>query len=456
MTAARSLIGPLPVLLAASGLLGPAALDAQTLARELLDTPSYPVAYHDTMLANGLRVLVVEQRFAPVVAAELMVRAGSRNDPEGRGGLAHLLEHSTAKIGIADELWRGVGFGASTGPEWTDYFFTAHTVYLDAGLYLLAANLRSETIDLEGLETERGVVIAEGGQRVANRPYGRSSSCLEELFARGGSTCSLPERWRTETLATTAEDLLAFHRDHYHPSNAVLAIVGDVVVDDVVARVDRWFGDLPPGEPGSQHAVPKEGGPPRTLVLEDPLARRPRLDLAYAIPAAGLRETAALNVLIAVLGRGEASRLHRRLVAERRVLEQVEVAGFDFRLSRVPGPLEVTAYLGRGLAALPARQALEEELRRLAEDPPTAAELARAKAVLAREFLEDTRNDGVRGLAFNLVYFTAVHDAPERINAWLEAVDAVSAEDVAELARVVFGDGARVVVETIPPSGDSP
>lgn len=436
-------------LISCAALAAPAVCSAQSLARALAESPGYAVVYTYTVLANGLRVLVVEQREAPVVAAELMVRAGSRDEPENRRDLAHLLEHSTAG-GIPDDLWRGVVFNASTGGVWTDYFFTAHPAYLDQGLYALAANLRTDLIDVAGLEAEREVVVAESRQS-ANAAYSRARFCLRDLL-HGAPTCHALDATEAGQRAITAEDLTAFHRLHYRPDNAVLVVVGDVSARDAVARAERWFGELSPtGAPRSSR--PARTVTPRRVRIEDPFAPRTRIDLAYAPAGASLQRTAILNVLMAVLGGGSAPLLARN-PGLGGLIEEVEVHGFDFRRDS-DAPLVVTAYLTPQASVDEAIASLERELRRFTANPLQQAELVRAKGVLAREFAEDTRNDGARGLAFNLVYFTAVHDEPERINAWLPAVERVTAEEVAQAAREIFADGPVAVVVTVPAGGSA-
>ncbi|MDP9203673.1 MAG: insulinase family protein [Gemmatimonadota bacterium] len=433
----------------AIGLISSHPVRAQSLATKILESPAYPVRYGDDTLANGLRVLIVESHFAPVISAELFVRAGMR-DQVPRPAIAHLLEHLSGDTLSDYPLRAGVAFNASTGSQVTDYFFTAPAANFEPALYYLAAILRPPLLDSARLSREKNVVIAEGGQRASNRAYGMSESCLGQLYWNAQLNCTGPDDWDRETLATGAEELTAFFHSHYRPNNATLVVVGDVATADALAHIGRYFGDIPrapaPSLPASQTASPAT----KRIVLTDSLAPASRLDIAYSTVAGGAPEYAALNVLATILARGESSLLKRRLVDERQLATHIEVSGLDLRASSDPVPFIITAVLKPGVDPETAERAIGEEIVRLAVNTVPRADLERAKSVLAREFLAVTRGGGSRGLAYSLGFYATVNGNPELINSWLRAVDAVTQNDLSNIVTRLFNSPPRAIVTTLP------
>lgn len=438
----------------AIGLISSYPVRAQSLATQILESPAYRVRYSDDTLANGLRVLIVESHFAPVISAELFVRAGMR-DRLPRPAIAHLVEHLTGDT-LPDYHERaGVAFNASTGSQITDYFFIAPSVNFEPALYYMAAILRPLLLDSARLSREKSAVIAEGGQRASNRAYGLSESCLGQLYWNAQLNCTGPDDWDRGTLATSAEELTGYFNIHYRPNDATLVVVGDVATADALAHISRYFGDIPrapaPSLSESQTASPAA----KRIVLTDSLAPASRLDIAYATVAGGAPEYAALNVLAAILGGSESSLLKRRLVDGRQLVTQIETSGVDLRGSSDPVPLIITAVVKRGVDPETAERAIGEEIVRLAINPIPRADLERAKGGLAREFLAETRGGGSRGLAYTLGFYTTVNRNPELINSWLHAVDAVTQNDLSTIVARLFNSPPRVVVTTLPAARES-
>jgi len=438
----------------AIGLISSCPVRAQSLATQILESPAYRVRYSDDTLANGLRVLIVESHFAPVISADLFVRAGMR-DQVPRPGIAHLLEHLTGDT-LPDYPRRaGVAFNAMTGSQTTVYFFTAPSGNFEPALYYLAAVLRPPLLDSARLSREKRVVIAEGGQRVSNRAYGLSESCLGQLYWNAQLNCTGPDDWDRVTLAMGATELTDFFHSRYRPNDATLVVVGDVTTADALAQISRYFGDLPRGPAprlfGAQTASPAA----KRMVLTDTLAPASRLDIAYATVSGGAPEYAALSVLATILSRGESSLLKRRLVDERQLVTHIEVAGVDLDGSSDPVPLIITAVVKPGVDPETAERAIGEELLRLAINPVPHADLERAKSMLARGFLAVTRGGGSRGLAYSLGFYTTVNRNPELINSWLHAVDAVTQNDLSAIVAKLFNSPPRVVVTTLPAARES-
>src|SRR5436190_10474834 len=222
----------------AVGLVTSDPVSAQNLATQILASPAYPVRYSDDTLANGLRVLIVESHFAPVISAHLFVGGGMR-DQVPQPGMAHLVEHLTGDTLDDYPLRAGVAFNASTGNQVTFYFFTAPSPNFEPALYYLAAVLRPPVLDSARLSREKNAVLVEAGQRVSNRAYGLSESCVGQLYRTAQLNCTGPDDWDRETRATRAEDVTEFFNSHYPPNNAMLFVVSDVTTADALTRIRR-------------------------------------------------------------------------------------------------------------------------------------------------------------------------------------------------------------------------
>jgi predicted Zn-dependent peptidase len=372
-----------------------------------------------------------------------------------RPGVAHFLEHVAGDTLSDYPLRAGVAFNASTGSQTTFYSFTAPSANFEPALYYLAAILRPPVLDSARLSREKSAIIAEGGQRASNRAYGLSESCLDQLYWNAQLNCTGPDDWDRETLAMRAEDLTDFFHSHYGPSHATLVVVGDVARADALVQIRKYFGDIPRAPAPSLFESQTASPAAKRIVLTDALAPASRLDIAYATVPGDAPEYAALSVLATILGRGESSLLKRRLVDGRQLVTQIETSGVDLQGSSDRVPLIITAVVKPGVDPESAERAIGEEIVRLAANPVPHADLQRAKSVLARQFLAQTRGTGSRGLAYTLGFYTTVNRNPGLINSWLHAVDAVTQNDLSTIVTRLFSSAPRVVVTTLPAAGDS-
>jgi zinc protease len=438
----------------AIGLVSSDPVRAQSLATQILESPAYHVRYSDDTLANGLRVLIVESHFAPVISARLLIRAGMR-DHVPRPGIAHFLEHLTGDSLPDYALRAGAPFIAFTGSQTTVYGFTAPSANFEPALYSLAAILRLPLLDSARLSREKNAILAEGRERASNRAYGLSESCVGQLYWNAQVNCTGPDEWDLVTLATSAEELTDFFHSRYRPNDAILVVVGDVATADALPHIGKYFGDIPRAPAPRLSASQTVSPAAKRIVLTDALAPASRLDIAYATVAGDAPEYAALSVLATILGRGESSLLKRRLVDGRQLVTHIETSGVPLQGSSDPVPLIVTAVVKPGVEPETAERAIGEELVTLATNPVPRADLERAKSVLARQFLAATRGGGSQGLANTLGFYAAVNRNPALINSWLHAVDAVTQDDLSRIIARLFNSPPRVVVTTLPAPRDS-
>ncbi|BCL13549.1 M16 family metallopeptidase [Micromonospora sagamiensis] len=424
----------------------------------------YPWPIETTRLDNGLRVVVSEDRTAPAVAVNLWYDVGSRHEPAGQTGFAHLFEHLMfeGSVNVAKtehmKLIQGAGgsLNATTNPDRTNYFETVPAEHLELAFWLEADRMGGlvPALTQETLDNQRDVVKNERRQRYENVPYGDAwLRLLPMLYPPGhpyhhatiGSMADL----NAADLATFQD----FHRTYYAPNNAVLTVVGDARVEEVVALAERYFGPIPPRAdiPAAPdgHTVAAAGEPVRETVTADVPA--PRVYLAHRTHPFGSPGYDVVTVLATVLGSGRGSRLYQRLADGERIAQPDLVGAYGVDLAHAPAPLIATATARPGVTAERLEAGLAEVVDELATVPVTGTELDRAKALLTTAWWRQMST--VDGRADTLSrYATQFGDparAADRLPAWL----AVTAEQIAEVAAEVLAPRDRAVLSYLPKEG---
>ncbi|NSC24307.1 insulinase family protein [Streptomyces albus subsp. chlorinus] len=414
-------------------------------------------------LANGLRVVLSEDHQTPVAAVCLWYDVGSRHEVKGRTGLAHLFEHlmfqgsAQVKGNGHFELVQGAGgsLNGTTSFERTNYFETMPAHELELALWLEADRMGSllAALDEESLENQRDVVKNERRQRYDNVPYGTAFERMTALvFPEGHPYHHTPIGSMADLDAASLQDAQEFFRTYYAPNNAVLSVVGDIDPEQTLAWVEKYFGSIP-GHGGKQ--PPRDGSLPeligeekREVVEEDVPSRA--LMAAYRLPHDGTRGADAADLALTVLGGGESSRLYSRLVRHDR---SAVAAGFGMlRLAGAPslGWLDVKASSGAEVADIEA--AVDEELRRFAEEGPTEEEMERAQAQLEREWLD--RLATVGGRADELCRFAVLFGDPQLALTAVQRVLEVTREEVREVAAQRLRPDNRAVLVYEPLAND--
>ena len=427
------------------------------------------VKFTDTRLDNGLRVIISEDHFAPLYAICVSYKVGSRDEHKGRTGFAHLFEHMMFKgsenvgTGELDFLifTNGGNSNGTTNTDRTSYYEVLPKNQLDLGLFLEADRMHGLVITQENLENQRQAVKEERRQSVDNQAYGQTSERLEELiydnFAYHHSVIGSMD----DLDAASVDDVKQFFKIYYAPNNAVLALVGDLDTKETLAKVKKYFGNIPrqdPPKPVDLTEPPKSGE--RRATLEDKLARLTRLDIAYRIPPSGQPDSRALSVAASILGGGGGgfggrgggggannSRLYQKLVLDKEVAVQVSCAT-DRRAG--PGFFHISATLRPGKTPEEVEGLISEEVAKLNAEPVTEKELQRVRISLRRSAeLRLTALSRAQALADD----AAVYDDPNRINTELDSQLAITAADIQRAARARLLASDRVVVVTLPAAG---
>ncbi len=417
------------------------------------------VVYTDERLPNGLRLLVSEDHLVPVVAVNLWYNVGSKHEQPGKTGFAHLFEHvmfqGSRHVAKTEHfaLVQAAG-GSLNGSTWldrTNYFETVPSHHLELALWLEADRMGTllDALSQENLDNQRAVVKNEKRSSYDNQPYG---SWQEKLFGHlfpEGHPYHHPTIGSMEDLdAASLQDVAAFFRTYYAPNNAVLSIVGDVDREQARAWVERYFGVLPtnPAIPAFHpDPLPLTLGGERRETVPDRVPL-PRIYTGFRAPSVGDRRLYALEIAAQVLAGGKGSRLHRRLVRDAQVAQDVALFGLGF----VSGPSVFVGWATvRPEAAVEAVEgAFFDELERISREPISADELARARALIETDELGGLQRVGER--ADRLSMYATLLDDPGEINRQLERYLAVTAEDVRAACADVLVPANRVVLTYIP------
>ena len=407
-------------------------------------------------LANGMQVIVWPDHRIPSVSLYNWVHVGSRNESSGRTGLAHFFEHmmfngtTHRPQGEFDRLLQASGGSnnAYTTADVTVYQDSFPRASLELVFDLESDRLANLAFDPKVVEKEREVVYSERRLRVedSNPAYLGEQVQATAFLAH---PYRLPTvGWPSDIKAWTLADLQNFYHAWYAPNNCTLAIVGDVEPAQVFALAEKYFGPLARGpEPPSVRTVEPEQQGERRLVVER-RAQNPLLQVAWHAVSADDPRAPALNLLQTILTGGDASRLHRLLVEERKLAIDVGSGwpeGFD------PSIYSVYATLATGASTAALERALNDELARLVSDGVTPAELARAKNQVAAAFWRGVST--LDGRAQLLGEYAVLHGDYRKLFAAPEAYERVTAAQVLAVAREVFRPEQRTVGVLLPHGG---
>lgn len=390
-------------------------------------------------LPNGLRVLVHEDSTTPMAVLNILYDVGARDEEEGRTGFAHLFEHlmfgGSVNIPVYDEPLQRVGGenNAFTSNDITNYYITLPAVNLETAFWLESDRMMGLAFSEKSLETQRNVVCEEFKQRYLNQPYGDTWLRLRPLAYQ-----KHPYRWATigqdlkQIEDAKMEDVKAFFKKHYNPSNAIMVVGGDVKTEDIKILAEKWFGPIPAGEK-YQRNLPAEPvqteGRRETVHAEVPLNA---IYMAFKMPARLDPEYQAYDLMSDVLSQGHSSRLYNSLLKEQQLFSDIHAyitSSIDEGLFVIEGKLV------HGVPVGTAEQAIWTELKRLVHQEVSEHELTKVKnksesiMVFAEMSLLDK--------AMNLAYYELLGDAAS-LNTEIDRYLAVTPAQIMKAAQDTF------------------
>lgn len=435
-------------------------LPALLLGAPLAAQEPAPVRVESFTLTNGLRVHVVEDRSAQVVAVNLWYDVGSRNERPGRTGFAHLFEHmmfqGSANVGKMEhgQLVERAGgaYNGSTQPDRTNYYQVLPSNRLNLAMWLEADRMRSLAITEENLENQRQAVKEERRLRVDNQPYfGALVDSLpllfdaERCFAYAHSIIgSMPD-----LDAASVDDVRDFFRTHYAPNHATLVVVGDASMPQVMRLAQQYFGSIPAGpqRPAVTCDAAPGTGEPRVRRVNDANATLPAVIVAVPGVAPAHADYPALSLLSTILGTGESSRLNRTLVRESQTAVAAQALHDPFGPMRGAGVFAALAIANAGVDADAMREELAEQLFTLA-DAVTAEELAKAKSIWRATTIFGRQRAEALSEA---VHYAAMYlGGPEAVNTEASRYANVTLADLRRVARTYLRAERSLTLVIVP------
>lgn len=418
---------------------------------EALTPPA--LQYRHRTLANGLNVYAMPDPGAGTVTVQVWYDVGGKDDPQGRSGFAHLFEHilsrKTVNIpygGISTMVENAGGSrNASTGQDFTNYYETVPPQYLETMLWTHAERMARPVVDQAVFDAERSIVKEELRQRVYAPPYGRlgvfviGDNAYDEHIYRRQVIGSIEE-----LDSATLPDALAFHEAYYRPATATLIVSGNFDPAQLDRWVDQYFGSIPaPDRPLPRFERPafERRTTPRSLTAYAPNVPLPAVAAIYQGVPASHADATALEVLSAIMSRGESSRLYQALVYDKQVASSAFISS---RAEEEGGSIVAQVTVAQGKAVEDAEAALNAELDRIRATAVSDAELTEAKTELLAQDLRG--RETASGRAFLLGSALVDSQDPTSPDRRIGEIRAVTAADVQRVARTYLDENARVSV----------
>jgi zinc protease len=407
----------------------------------------------ETVLPNGLKVILLENHKAPLITFQVWYRVGSRNEEWGRTGLSHMLEHmmfkGTKKVGpeefsgIIQE--NGGTFNAFTSYDNTAYFENLSSDRIQVAIDLESDRMQNLILRQEDFQTERMVVVEERRLRTEDNPQ---AFLLEQMMATAFQI--QPYHWpiigwMEDLSRLTLEDLKSYYRTYYNPVNAFLVVVGDFKKDELLPKIEKAFGSYARGVVPDQDKVkdPPQVGERRISVKKE--AQLPFLVMGYHVPNLRDPDSYVLEVIATILSGGKSSRFYQSLLREKRLVLSADAD--HSLLSRDPSLFYISADLLPGKELVEVEKALDQEIERLQKEPVGEKELEKAKNQLEAAFIY-----GQDSLYYQAMLL-AQHEISldwRAIDNYLPSIRKVSAEDIQRAAKKYLVPDNRTIGILVP------
>lgn len=406
-------------------------------------------------LANGLHVILHQDKSAPVVAVTVMYHVGSKNEDTARTGFAHFFEHllfegsENIKRGEFMKIVSSNGGqnNANTTQDRTFYYEVFPSNQLELGLWLESERMLHPVINEIGVKTQNEVVKEEKRQRIDNQPYGKFTEAIfKRLFVNH------PYRWQTigsmqHLDAARLDEFKAFFKKFYVPNNAVLSIAGDIDIDKTKQLVSAYFSDVPKG-PDVQPVNIQEQPLEQEIVdtVYDANIQIPAIFAAYRTPGKNTRDAKVLEMISTILSGGASSKLYKKMVDEKK--NALEVQAFNYSLE------DYGAYI---TLALPNNNAslndllkdMDDEVASLQTNLISESDYQKIQNQFENNYV--SANSRMIGVAENLADgYTFYHKNTNEVNEELKETKSITREEIRETAKKYLNKNQRVVLYYLP------
>jgi len=408
-------------------------------------------------LANGLKILIIEEHKAPVATFQVWYHTGSRDEHIGKSGLSHLLEHmmfkGTPKYGpsVFSKIVQKNGGtdNAYTTKDYTVYFELFSSDRISLPIDLEADRMQNLIIDPKETLLEKDVVIEERRLRYEDDPQ---NSLFEEVVATAFKAHPYQRPvigWMSDIKSIGRDDLYNYYKTHYSPDNAVIVIAGDVKLEEIIEKIKNSFGKITPAKTQEKNIAfsePEQKGERRVLLKRE--AELPYILVAYHTPSFPHADSCALDVLSLILSGGKSSRLYKSLVYEKKITLDVDTEYEGFNSDPYLFFLDATASPGKDIKDV--EKAIFLEIENIKKDPPSEHEVQKAKNQIESSFIME--QDSIYMEAMKYGIFEILGDW-KLINRYLEGIRKVTPEDVTRVANKYLQEDNRTVGILIPIKG---
>ena len=410
-----------------------------------------PINMKERSLANGLRIVTVQDNSNPTVSIHVWYDVGGKNDPPGRSGFAHMFEHMMFKATKhmpnekMDRLTEDVGGfnNASTWPDFTNYFEVVPSNHLEPLLWAESDRMVNLTVDDANFASERDVVKEEYRLRILDPPYGRLYWALDDVTFqkhpyRRGVIGDLDQLG-----AATRADAEKFYKEYYRPDNAVLLVVGDFEQKQLDAWIDKYFGRIP--KPADKIARVSESEPEwaveRRVQITGPIVPFPATAIVYRAPRTNSPDIPVLRIASSILSDGQSTRLYRSLIREQQIAQEADL---ELTFNTEGGRMAFVAIGAEKGTSENLEKAMLAELKKIQDEGVTAKELEKAKNRLVADAIGSREtNDGKATVIEQAI---AYQGNAKAANDEVRMLQAVTAADVQRVMKQYFKDNNRVVI----------
>jgi zinc protease len=411
-----------------------------------------PMNIKQRTLPNGLRVVSLQENSSPTVAIHVWYNVGSKDDPEGRSGFAHMFEHmmfkstKNMKSENFDRLTEDVGGynNASTYDDFTNYYEVVPSNYLEPLLWAESDRMTNLNVDEKNFASERDVVKEEFRFRILSQPYGRLFGQYLEKDSFTTHPYKRPGIGNLDELqAATPENARSFYNLYYRPDNAVLIVVGDFDQAQFDAWTDKYFGRIKQNKAAIPRvtAIEPERTEEKRYNETAPNVPFPAVAITYLAPNSKDKDIPALEIAETILSNGESSRLYQELVYKQQIAQE---AAFNADIRADRGLLYFYAIASEGKTADELEKSLLAELLKIQSSPVTANELSKAKNQLITKTLQEREQNDGKALAIERAI--AYSGDANAVNTDIAELQAVTIADVQRVMKKYFTDKNRVVI----------
>ena len=415
-----------------------------------------PLKWTCKKLPNGLRVYAMPSTDTASVSVAVWYNVGSKDDPPGRSGFAHLFEHmmfkSTANMPSEnfDRLTEDVGGfnNASTNNDYTDYYETVPANHLERVLWAEAERMGSLVVDDAVFKSERDVVKEEFRQSVLSRPFNKM---FYLYLSQAGFTVhpyGRPGIGSIEELdAATVDDVRAFHATYYRPDNAVMVVSGNFDEKQLEGYVSKYFAPIATPKrpiPRVTAVEPARTGPKEFTVYE-PNTPLPLVAISWPAPAATDKDMPVIEVMDAIMTAGQSSRFYKSLVYDQQLAAD---ANSFLDVTAQPGQYAVYAILSQGKSADEGLVALKAEIAKMRDNPVSDAELEEARNELITSALRSRETSD--GRAAELAQAVVIDGNPNAADEQLARLQTVTAADIQRVAKALMDDSKGYTFRYLP------